>query len=137
MFTTSFIPSILLKERDQYYLLESAFRIRIRIHPDPLHLAGSGSGSTLILASDPDPDPDPLDFFSRIRIQIRLNAVDPGGSGLNQNYVEKKVKQRPHRQTCLVVFIIFLIFLFGIELIYITYLLSGTNFNNVVGCLFQ
>ena len=31
----------------------------------------------------------------------------------------------------------FLFFLFGIEYIYITYLLSSTNFNNVVGCLFQ
>ena len=33
--------------------------------------------------------------------------------------------------------IIFFISLFGIEYIYITYLLSSTNFNNVVGCLFQ
>ena len=37
--------------------------------PDPLHLAGSGSSS--ILAPDPNPGPDPLDFFSRIRINLK------------------------------------------------------------------
>ena len=44
-------------------------------------------------------------FFSAFRIRIR---VEP-------KLCREKVKQRPHRQTCQVVFIIFLIFLFGIE----------------------
>ena len=54
---------------------------------------GSGSGSTQIhciwpdpdpgkeIEVDPDPEPDPRRGLKWIRIRIRSNAVDPGGSG--------------------------------------------------------